>query len=381
MGKLIDKESLMATATLIGTAIGAGLFGLPYVVSKAGFYPSMAMMFLLGILMLISNLMYGEIILRTKNHCRLVGCSKKYLGENGKHLASLASFSSLYAGNLVYIILAGIFLNSLLSPVLGGNELSYAVLTFAFVSFVTYFDFKIFSVIESWMVLLMVTIIVVISFKSSFYIDSRNYLTSDLSQLFLPFGVMLFSLGATSAIPEVINIVAKKKERIGHIITFGTILYILVYITFIAAILGVTGAATSEESFSGLSRFIGDGVITAGFALGFLAVITSYLVSNIALKEILQYDYKIKENLSWFLACVPPLLLFLAGFRDFIRVISFAGSITGGLLGILIILIFYHAKEKGDQKPAYEIHVSREISCLMVVVYLLGIVYEIIYDL
>ena len=60
---------------------------------------------------------------------------------------------------------------------------------------------------------------------------------------------------------------------------------------------------------------------------------------------------------------------------------DFAGSITGGLLGILIILIFYHAKEKGDQKPAYEIHVSREISCLMVAVYLLGIVYEIIYDL
>jgi amino acid permease len=71
-GKLLDREFLIALATLIGTAIGAGLFGLPYVVAKAGFFPSLMMMFLLGLLALVSNLMYGEIILRTKGGCRLV---------------------------------------------------------------------------------------------------------------------------------------------------------------------------------------------------------------------------------------------------------------------------------------------------------------------
>lgn len=380
-GKLADKEFLMAIATLVGTAIGAGIFGLPYVIAKAGFIPSLAMMFLLGVMMLVSNLMYGEIILRTKGHCRLVGCAKKYLGKNGKKLASFTSFLSLYSGNLVYIILSGIFLNSLFSPIFGGDEFFYATLAFVFVSITAYFDGKIFSLVESWMVLFLVIIVGAVSFKGAFYIDPSNYMTSDPSQFFLPFGVILFSLGASSAIPEVIRTVTKRKGRIEKIITWGTIFYTLAYIVFVAVVVGVTGAATTEESFVGLSRSIGDGVIVAGFLLGFLAVVTSYLVSNIALKEILQYDYRMKEKSSWFWASIIPYLLFVIGYRDFIRIITFAGSITGGLLGILIIIIFYNAKEKGDKKPAYEITISKKLSFLMIIVYLSGIFYEIIYSL
>lgn len=379
-GRLIDKEFLMAMATLIGTAIGAGIFGLPYVIAKAGFLPSMALMFLLGVMMLVTNLMYGEIILRSKKRCRLVGCAKRYLGGTGKQLASFASFLSFYSGNLVYIILSGIFLNSLLSPSLGGDEFLYSTLTFVFIFIVTRFDFKIFSLVESWMVLLLVVIVGVVSFKSAPYIDTGNYMTSDFTQFFLPFGVILFSLGASSAVPEIISIISKRKNRIKKVLTWGTILYTLIYVIFIAAIVGVTGDLTSEESFVGLSHFIGDGVIVAGFFLGFLATITSYLVSNVALKEIFQYDYRMKEDSSWFLASIVPYLLFLIGYRDFIRVITFTGSVTGGLVGILIILIFYNAKEKGDRRPEYEINISKGMSFLMILVYLSGIIYGIIYN-
>ncbi|MFA6897185.1 MAG: aromatic amino acid transport family protein [Patescibacteria group bacterium] len=377
----IDKEFLMATATLIGTAIGAGIFGLPYVVSKAGLLPSLAMMFFLGVMMLISNLMFGEIILRTAGHSRLVGCAKKYMGESGKHFASLVSFLMLYSSNLVYIILSGMFLNSLLFPVFGGDEFIYGTLAFLFVSLVTYFDSKLFSEIESWLVLFLVIVIGAVSFKSVFYIDVRNYATGDVSQFFPLFGVLLFSLGAGSAIPEVVSIIKKRRDGIEKAITWGTIFYTLAYGIFAAAVVGVTGAATSEESFAGLSLSIGDGVVTAGFLLGILAVATTYLVINDAIRDILRYDYHLKGKMSWFLASIVPYLFFVVGFRDFIQVITFAGSVTGGLFGILVIIIFYNAKVKGDQKPAYEINIPREISFLMIAVYLLGIIYEIIYNL
>lgn len=376
-----DRQTLAAFATLIGTAIGAGLFGLPYVTYKAGFIPAMALMFLLALFMLISNLMYGEIILRTKGNCRLVGCAQRYLGERARYVTSFTSFLSLYSGNLVYIILSGMFLNSFLSPILGGDEFTYAIIAFAFVSFVTYLDTNIFSLFESWMVLVMLIIIATVSCKGIPHIDAGNYLTSDLSQLFFPFGVMLFSLGASSAVPEIVRIVTERRERIGKILSWGTVIYTSFYVIFITAVVGATGANTSEEAFRGLSSTVGDGIITAGFVLGFLAIITSYLVSNIAIKEILQFDYDMKQGPAWFLSCIVPLLLFLLGFRDFIRVINFAGGITGGLIGILIIIIFYHAKRKGDREPEYKINISHEISFLMIIVYLLGIVYEIIYDL
>lgn len=372
---------MVAMATLVGTAIGAGIFGLPYVFSKAGFFPAVMMTFLLGVLMLICNLMYGEIMLRTNNHCRLVGCADRYLGKHGRRFAAFSSFLSLYAGNLVYIILSGMFLSPLLSPYLGGDEFAYSTAVFLLVSLVTYFNFRIFSAVESVMVVLLLLLIVAIAWRSFPYIDPQNYMTSDIHQFFLPFGAILFSLGASSAVPAMIHTISERQERIAKAITWGTVSYTAIYVVFIAAILGVTGAATSQESFSGLSLFIGDGVITAGYLLGFLAVITSYLTSNVALLEIFRYDYKLEKNLSWLAASLLPFIFFLIGYRDFIWIITFAGSITGGLIGILVILIFYHAKEKGEKKPAYEIHVSREISFLMVVVYLLGIFYEIIYDL
>jgi tyrosine-specific transport protein len=380
-GKLIDRQFLMATATLVGTAIGAGIFGLPYVVARAGFLPSLMMIFLLGLMMLISSLMYGEIILRTKGHCRLVSCAHKYMGDNGRRLAGAISFLSLYSGNLAYIILSGSFLNSFLSPILGGSEFLYSTLSFVFIFAATYCGSRIFSAIESWMTLLLVVLLAAVFCKGIFYVDPANLLTGDPSQLFLPFGVILFSLSANTAIPEIIRIVSRRPRRIETIITGGTILYTLIYVFFVAVIVGVTGADTSKESFTGLSRFIGDGVIVAGFLIGFLAVITSYLVCNIALKEILHYDYHLEERTSLLFASVVPYLLFLMGFRDFIQVVNFAGSVTGGLFGILIILIFYSAKAKGEKKPAYEIHVSREISFVMIMVYLLGIIYEITYNI
>jgi tyrosine-specific transport protein len=380
-GKLIDREFLMATATLVGTAIGAGIFGLPYVVAKAGFFPSLMLIFLLGTMMLISSLMYGEIILRTKGHCRLVSCAHKYLGESGRLFAAVISFLSLYSGNLVYIILSGTFLNSFLSPIVGGNEFLYSSLAFIFILLVTYCGSQVFSAIESWMTLFLIVLIVAVSYKGAFYIDPQNLLTGDGANLFIPFGVILFSLGANTAVPEIIRIVSKRQSRIETIITGGTISYTLIYVIFVAAVVGVTGAATSEEAFAGLNRSIGDGIVTAGFLIGFLAVITSYLVCNIALKEIFHFDLHLEERTSRLLAAVVPYIFFLLGFRDFIQVVNFAGSITGGLLGILIILIFYRAKTRGEKKPPYEIHISRAVSSIMILVYLLGMIYEITYNL
>jgi hypothetical protein len=110
-----------------------------------------------------------------------------------------------------------------------------------------------------------------------------------------------------------------------------------------------------------------------------LAVLTSYLETGIALRETLHYDYNVGKNQAWFWSCSIPFVFFVLGLRDFIQVITYAGSITGGFLGIMIILLFYRAKRKGDMKPAYSIEVSEGISTLMIFVYILGIAYTLIY--
>jgi hypothetical protein len=225
----------------------------------------------------------------------------------------------------------------------------------------------------------MLAAMAVIVGKATPHINLVNFTTSDISQFFFPFGAILFSLSASLAIPDFEHIIKKRQGRIKGAILWGTIIYILLYVVFIIAVLGVTGGQTSEEAFAGLKAVIGDGIIIFGIIFGLLAVLTSYLVTAISLKEIFQYDYKLSENKAWFWSSSVPFVIFVLGLRDFIKVITIAGSVMGGFIGILIILIFYRAQQKGDMKPAYKIKVSEGISALMILVYLLGIIYEFVY--
>ena len=60
-------------AVLVGTIIGAGILGIPYVVAKSGFVIGAVHIILIGIIMTIVMLYLGEITLRTKANHQLPG--------------------------------------------------------------------------------------------------------------------------------------------------------------------------------------------------------------------------------------------------------------------------------------------------------------------
>ena len=66
----MSKNFCGATATLIGTIVGVGIFGVPYVVAKSGFLLGLLFLFGLGGVALLLHLFYGEIVLRTPGGSR-----------------------------------------------------------------------------------------------------------------------------------------------------------------------------------------------------------------------------------------------------------------------------------------------------------------------
>ena len=374
-----NKNYIYAVSILIGTAVGAGVFGLPFVVAKSGFIPALILLIILGAIMILVGLMYGEVTLRTINKGRLAGYCGKYLGKNGKRIATPITLFALYANTLAYIIVGGIFLNALFSSYFGGSEFTYGLIMFAFISMGIYVKLKFVNIMEFLMVIFLLTVIFGICLKGVFFVSPNNLASYNISQFFLPFGVILFSLSALSAIPELEHIMKKRPEKIKSAIIAGGVSTIIIYALFMAIVVGISGSATTPETFSGLSQFMGNGIITLGLIFGVFAVATSYLIIGINLKEIFWYDYHLSKNKSWILACFVPVIIFILGLRDFITVISFAGSIAGGFIGILIIIIFYKAKKAGDLKPAYEIKVPKIFSVLMIFIFLLGIVYQFVY--
>jgi len=375
---MITKNYIYAISTLIGTAVGVGIFGLPFVVAKSGFIPALILLIILGVIMILLGLMYGEVTLRTSQKGRLAGYCGKYLGKNGKRVATLITLFALYANTLAYIIVGGIFLNALFSSYFGGSEFIYSLIMFTVISIGIYIKLKFVNIIEFLMVVFLLTIMFIICFQGISFVNPNNLASYNLSQFFLPFGVILFSLSSLSAIPELEHIMKEKQSKIKSTIIIGGISTVIIYALFMTIVVGVTGPATTPETFFGLSQFMGDSIITSGLIFGVFAVGTSYLMIGINLKEIFWYDYHLSKNKSWALACFIPVIIFILGLRDFIAVISFAGSIAGGLVGILIIIIFYKAKKTGDLKPAYEIKVPKVISTLMVGVFVLGIIYQVV---
>ena len=109
------KNFLYAIATLIGTIIGVGLFGIPFVVARSGFLIGLGWLVIIGAVALIIHLAYGEIILRTKGKHRRIGYVDRYLGKRETEISALIILLARFGALLAYIIVAGQFLYGALS--------------------------------------------------------------------------------------------------------------------------------------------------------------------------------------------------------------------------------------------------------------------------
>ena len=115
--KTSTKNYIRAISMMLGMAIGVGIFGVPYMIAKSGALIGAIYFVLLGAIIILTHLIFGEAILRTKGQHRLVGYAERYLGFPGKVLATLVFFFGLYGALLAYMVLGGEFLSFLL----GGN--------------------------------------------------------------------------------------------------------------------------------------------------------------------------------------------------------------------------------------------------------------------
>lgn len=368
-------------ALLIGTIIGAGIFGLPYVAAKIGFFPAIIYLIIIAAIVTLMHLLYGEVVLRTRGKHRLVGYAEIYLGVWGKRAATISVILGSYAGLLIYIILSGIFLFGFLGDFLGGSPRIYStIIFFVSLAFVAS-GLKIVSWIESVLSFLLIAAIFIFLTKGSFLINTVNFsFTANWSEFFLPYGVLLFALTGGSVIPDLAAVLDNDKRRLKKAIIWGTLIPAIIYLFFILVVFGITGANTTPDAISGLAKAYGDGFVKIGAMVGFLAVITSFLAFGINLKKTFQHDYKLSKILSLVSALLVPFIIFLTGFDDFIRVIGFSGAVMGGIDGVLIILMYQKADRegKGNRKPEYDIPTSKWLEYLLIVMFALGIVYAIL---
>ena len=121
-------------SVLIGTIVGAGIFGLPYAFAKAGFGIGLLFLFFLAIATLILHLSYGEVVLRTSQKHRLVGYVAMYLGPRWKQIAGIVAVLGMYGALLAYTILGGEFLDIIFPFIPSLTPFHFALIFFVLAS-------------------------------------------------------------------------------------------------------------------------------------------------------------------------------------------------------------------------------------------------------
>jgi amino acid permease len=365
-------KSFPALAALIGTIIGAGILGIPYVVMQSGFPVGMLHLVLIAIAMTLIMLYLGEIALRTKHNHQLPGFAKKYLGQKGKTIMFGAVAFGIYSALIAYIIAEG----ESLSFLFFGTPRFHVIMALIFwvaLSAITYLGIKALKEGETISVILIFALIISISIFFSNKIDVNNLKDVFPGNFFVPFGVILFAFLGFSAIPEVKRILGEHKKPMKNIILSAYAICFIIYAIFTAIVLGYAGSMTPEIATIALGKpFI---------FLGILTMFGAYLGLSMAMIDTIRFDFNKSRTKSWlwtiFIPIIAYLVLELSGKADFTKVLGIGGVISGGITAVLILFMVKNAKNLGDEVPNYSMPYSRTLTWILIILFAIGAFMEI----
>ncbi|HNU96243.1 MAG TPA: aromatic amino acid transport family protein [Candidatus Magasanikbacteria bacterium] len=329
---------------ITGMIIGAGVLGIPYVVAQSGLIPGLFYIAVLGTVMMLLNLMVGEIAIRTNQELQLPGFAGKYLGGWAKALMSFIIIFSGYGVLLAYIIGEG----EVLSALFGGLPEFWSVLFWFFGSLVIWLGLGVLKKVQKYLSFIVISIIIGLSFFlfKKFNVETLSYVNP--ANIFLPFGVVLFALHATPAIVEAHALLPGSQKHFKKAIIIGSLIPMVVYTLFVLAVVGMNGQSVTEVATVGLSRQFGPFFAFLVNIFAAIAMGTCFMGFGTALKQTLIWDHKINKYLADIAVILVPIIIFALGARSFIGVLEIVGGLFVSVESILLILIYTAAKRKGD---------------------------------
>jgi tyrosine-specific transport protein len=363
-----------AVALIVSGTIGAGVLGIPYAVAQVGLLPGIFYIIVLGLLMMGLNLMLGSIAVRTKKSMQLSGLARKYIGRWGEILMTVIFYSMLLGVLLIYIIGEG----EALAAILGGMPLFWSMVFFVIATIFLFSGMKTIKTVELVLTLIILVVVLYIAAWGAPHVEASNFSYINFAALFFPYGVVLFAFHGTNTIPEAHTLLEDRSVTFKHAIIFSGLISMLVYILFAIIVVGITGQGTTEIASIGLGNAVGKNMILFGNIFAVVAMGTSYLMTGLALSDSLHWDYKVPRYLSRLLVSFIPLILFALGVRQFIAVIDFVGGVFVSLEMLLILLIFWNAKQKGDLPLGkYRLHHTTWLLIVLLITLSIGAVYSV----
>ena len=184
----------------------------------------------------------------------------------------------------------------------------------------------------------------------------------------------MFALLGFTSIPELRQEIKGQEKLLKKAIILGGIIPIILYILFTLIFVGILGDNVTE-------------IATLSFGpiftiLGIFTMFTSYLVLSYSLKDTFKYDLKTSKTINFIFTSLIPLIMYILiaqyEILGFASILGIGGVISGGLTGILILLISKRAKanKRSKNDPEIQMPTNWLLTIILSIIFLTGIILQ-----
>jgi amino acid permease len=367
-GAARPMSALLAVGTFLGTVIGVGIFGLPFLASQMGFVPFVLLFVCISPLVIVIHLQFIDVVIGTKGLHRIPGYIHAYLGTRWRTVALIISALGIIGSLLAYLVVGGTFTKLVLQPFIDIPDVAAVFLFFLLGSVLIATGTKSVAWVDLVLTGVFFCIVAFFFFFSIPKIETASFTHLSWSQLPLGYGVILFALWGLTLVPETVELAGRDRHASRRVILYGLLATAAVYLLFTVMVLGVTGSATTPEALTGfLARFPSWAVVVGGL-LGVITTFTSYIALGLTLRKTLVYDLRLGVLPSLCLTFFLPLLLFAIGLKSFIDILGLTGAVLLGLEGALAMAVAARYRALREKQNAAVIPLLIVLLCLGVCV-------------
>ncbi len=348
----MDKAQRFKIAGLVAAAtVGDGIFALPYIFYEAGWLLCLFYMVALAGLVILAHSVYLATLEKVGEKERLLGLARIYLGESGFWIGFFAIVMGLLLTLLAYLLLGTQFIHLALPSV--GEQ--YAFVAFwAFISIPLFLDNRHAADLEFFGIIATTVIVLLIFFTAIPHVVFGGIPAINTKDIFLPFGVILFSLAGWTSIEPVYEARKKGKGFGGRpwmSLALGTGIAAVLFAMFAAGILGSSSVITPDTA-SGLAAwpFWKKEMLAI---MGLIAVGTVYIPISREIRNSLEKDLHWNTVASRATILFLPPLLIALGLNNFLAVIGLVGGLFLSMQYLLIVSVGRRALAPGPAKKFF----------------------------
>lgn len=371
-----NRTFLEAVGIISGMIIGSGEFALPYSVVKSGMFWAIISGAAAFLAVLAIHLAYGEIVVNTEGTMRLPGYTEKYLGKKW----GTFSLWNHIIGFSVFLVAYGILAGTFLSNFLPYDKFWLSLFFFLLVSVIlSVINVQKLGFLDFFVTALLILFALFI-FISSLNNSKQASLPAFGTDPFFSFGIFVFAFTGLSSVADAWSIFkGASPMKFKTVVILGTAIPLLLYTIFVSGALSAVGVMVSVDAVSSLGA-LGRNMLILGTSVGLLAVFISYITLGYDLVKIYEFDAKFPPLLSRGAVLTLPLLIFIFGAQNFIKILSVGGGIFIAVDGILILWMLRNMRAQNNYENKF-LSFGGFQQALLFLIFSASVCYEVIYQI